>query len=210
MHIYNVTTNIEESAHEEWLQWMKETHIPEVLATGKFLSAKMCRVLVEEEMGGFTYSVQYTTTDKETLQKYAVEDAPRLRQKALERFGGNSVSFRTEMEVVVESHRMPISATQYLFTYGTLQEEKIQWEVFGRTLQGSTDKLMGFKLAEEKIAGTYPIIGRSHSTTDELVGKVYLITPKELQHADHYEGDCYQRIPVVLASGIKAWVYTEK
>ena len=102
MLIYNVTTNIEVSAHDAWLRWMQETHIPDVLATGKFLNAKMSRVLVEEEMGGLTYSVQFTTVDRETLQKYYQEDAPRLRKDALKRFPNLFVSFRTELEVISE------------------------------------------------------------------------------------------------------------
>ena len=57
MYIYNVTTNIEEASHDSWVKWMKEIHIPEVLSTGKFLNAKFTKVLVEEDMGGFTYSV---------------------------------------------------------------------------------------------------------------------------------------------------------
>ena len=102
MYIYNVTTNIEKSAHEEWLTWMKETHIPDVLATGKFLNAKMSKVLVEEEMGGVTYSVQFTTIDRETLEKYYLEDSKRLRQDATKLFAGKFVSFRTELEIVSE------------------------------------------------------------------------------------------------------------
>ena len=102
MLIYNVTTNIEASAHNEWLHWMQTIHIPDVLATGKFLNAKMSRVLVEEEMGGMTYSVQFTIIDRETLQKYYQEDAPRLRDDVLKRFPGQCVSFRTEMEVISE------------------------------------------------------------------------------------------------------------
>ncbi len=102
MYIYNVTTNIEDSVHEQWLLWMKETHIPDVLATGKFLNAKMCRVLVDEDMGGTTYSVQFTAPDKATLQKYYQEDAPRLRADVLKRFANKFVSFRTEMEIISE------------------------------------------------------------------------------------------------------------
>jgi hypothetical protein len=102
MYIYNVTTNIDESVHDQWLKWMKETHIPDVLATGKFLSAKMCKVMVEEDMGGITYSVQYTTVDKETLLAYYDEEAPRLRQEASRLFPNKSVSFRTELEVISE------------------------------------------------------------------------------------------------------------
>ena len=46
-----------------------------MLACGKFTSARMVRVLVEEEMGGVTYSVQYETDSKETLGRYYEEDA---------------------------------------------------------------------------------------------------------------------------------------
>jgi hypothetical protein len=57
MIIYNVTTNIHES--DQWMIWMQHKHIPEVLATGKFTAARLVRVLIEEEMGGVTYSTQY-------------------------------------------------------------------------------------------------------------------------------------------------------
>lgn len=101
MYIYNVTTNIEESVHDQWLHWMKTEHIPAVLATGKFSKALMTRVVIEEEMGGITYSVQYTTDSKETLQKYFEEDAAQLRAQT-KPFDGKFVSFRTEMEIISE------------------------------------------------------------------------------------------------------------
>ena len=102
MIIYNVTTNIHESVHNQWLQWMQQKHIPEILATGKFSSARIVRVLIEEEMGGTTYSVQYITDSKATLEKYYQEDAPKLRDEALQLFGDKMLSFRTELELVSE------------------------------------------------------------------------------------------------------------
>ncbi|MGS0526092.1 DUF4286 family protein [Zobellia nedashkovskayae] len=102
MYIYNITTNIEESAHDEWLIWMREVHIPDVLATGKFLNAKMSKILIEEDMGGVSYSVQFTTLSKEVLESYYTEDAPRLHEEAHKRFPNKFVSFRTEMEIVSE------------------------------------------------------------------------------------------------------------
>ena len=102
MIIYNVTTNIHESVHQQWMIWMQHKHIPEMLATGKFSSARMVRVLIEEEMGGTTYSVQYTTDSKETLQKYYLENAPKLRDEALQLFGDKMLSFRTELELISE------------------------------------------------------------------------------------------------------------
>ncbi len=99
MYIYNVTTNIASNVEKEWLRWMQEKHIPEVLATGKFSEAKMSQVMVEEEEG-VTYSIQYTTDSKETLDRYYIEDAPELRQEGIELFGDKLLAFRTELKVI--------------------------------------------------------------------------------------------------------------
>ena len=102
MIIYNVTTNIHESVHNQWLDWMQNKHIPEILATKKFSSARIVKVLIEEEMGGTTYSIQYTTDSKATLQKYYDEDAPAFREEGLQLFGDKMLAFRTELELVSE------------------------------------------------------------------------------------------------------------
>jgi hypothetical protein len=102
MIIYNVTTNIHESVHDQWMSWMQQKHIPEILATGKFTSARMVKVLIEEEMGGITYSVQYITDSKETLKKYYEEDAPGFREEGLRLFGDKMLAFRTELELISE------------------------------------------------------------------------------------------------------------
>jgi len=101
MYIYNVTINIEEAIHAIWLQWMKNDHIPAMLATKKFSKALMTRVLVEEEMGGITYSIQYSTDSKKTLQQYYEEDAGRIETTPSD-FTGKFVAFRTELEIVSE------------------------------------------------------------------------------------------------------------
>lgn len=100
MIVYNVTTNIDDSIHAKWLQWMQTKHINDVLATGKFTSARLVKVLVDEEMGGHTYAVQYTTDSKETLDRYYAEDAPRLREEGLRLFADKMLAFRTELEVM--------------------------------------------------------------------------------------------------------------
>ncbi len=99
MYIYNITINIEESVEKDWLRWMQEKHIPEVLNTGKFSEAKMCQVMVKEDEG-ITYSIQYTTDSKETLEAYFNEDAPRLQKEMSQLFPNKFVAFRTELKVV--------------------------------------------------------------------------------------------------------------
>lgn len=103
MYIYNVTVNVEEVIHDIWLKWMTSQHIPAMLATGKFSKALMTRVVIEEEMGGKTYSVQYTTDSKETLEKYYLENAEELRAQS-KAYEGKIVTFRTELEVIGEAH----------------------------------------------------------------------------------------------------------
>jgi len=102
MILYNVTCNIDTSIQAQWLQWMQEKHIPEILATGKFTSARLVKVLVEEDMGGVTYAAQYTTDSKATLQRYYDEDAPKFRAEGQALFGDKIVAFRTELEFVSE------------------------------------------------------------------------------------------------------------
>ena len=101
MIIYNVTSNIDESIHNRWLVWIKE-HIPQVLATGCFTEAKLTRVLIEEEMGGVTYSVQYRANSREDLENYYTNHAASLRQDALKQFGDKVLAFRTELEILDE------------------------------------------------------------------------------------------------------------
>ena len=104
MIIYNVTINIEASVHDKWLQWMRNKHIDDILSTGLFISARMVKVLVEEEMGGTTYSVQYFTDSRAKLEDYYKNHAPRLRQEALSIFADKMIAFRTELEVMSEHY----------------------------------------------------------------------------------------------------------
>ena len=101
MIIYNVTANIEESIHDEWLKWIKE-HIPQVLGTGKFERATLTRVLVEEDMGGITYSIQYRSYSREALDAFYKEDEPKFREEVLKKFADKMLVFKTELEIIDE------------------------------------------------------------------------------------------------------------
>ena len=101
MYIYNVTTNIDATVHDEWLNWIK-THIIKVLNTGKFTSAKLTEVLVEEEMGGKTYSIQYAANTREDLENYYKFNASKLQSEGLKRFADKMLTFKTELKIVEE------------------------------------------------------------------------------------------------------------
>lgn len=98
MYIYNVTVNIEKDVHQDWLQWMKDVHIPDVLATGMFIDNRLCQVMVEEEQG-ITYSIQYRVKDLETLKLYQEMYAPKLQADHMQRFRDKFVAFRTILRI---------------------------------------------------------------------------------------------------------------
>ena len=102
MIIYNVTVNVDESIHTDWLNWMQNKHIGDVLKTGLFIKAKLVKVMAEEEMGGITYAVQYLTDSRAKLEDYYLNHAPRLRQEGLQLFADKMLAFRTELEVMEE------------------------------------------------------------------------------------------------------------
>ena len=98
MLIYNVTVNIDEDVHEEWLAWMKSEHIPEVMKCGLFERNKILKVIADDQ--GHTYSIQYTCTSFKKLEDYFETHAPQLQQEHLTRYKDKFVAFRTILEEV--------------------------------------------------------------------------------------------------------------
>jgi len=99
MIIYNVTLNVEDDIHLEWVEWMRNVHIPEVLSTGLFNGHRLCKLLDVEDAGS-TYSVQYSAKSLDDYKKYKAEHAPRLQKPMKDKFGDKIVAFRTLMEVI--------------------------------------------------------------------------------------------------------------
>lgn len=107
--------------------------------------------------------------------------------------------------------------TEYLFSYGTLQKQKTQLALFGRTLRGSADMLSGYQIAaieitdesflskgEEKFQRTLIL---TNDKNDTIKGTALEVTQEELLTADTYEPENYKRIKVQLESGKDAWIY---
>ena len=100
MYLYNVTVNLEDDIHEDWLQWMKSKHIPDVMATGCFVANRMLKVLSEIENNGSTYSVQYYFNRMEEYVRYQDKYAPALQADFKDRYKDKYVVFRTLLEIV--------------------------------------------------------------------------------------------------------------
>ncbi len=99
MIIYNVTVNINDEVHDDWLKWMKEQHIPEVMKTGCFTRNRLLKILVQEEIGT-SYSIQYSCNTMEDFNRYQKDFAAKLQQDHSQRFKEKFVAFRTLLEEV--------------------------------------------------------------------------------------------------------------
>jgi hypothetical protein len=100
MLIYNVTVGIDVEIEEEWLRWMREIHIPEVMGTRMFASHKIYKVLTTEDDKHVSYAVQYAARSLNEIERYLEEFAPALREKVQKKFGDRQASFRTLLEEV--------------------------------------------------------------------------------------------------------------
>lgn len=100
MLLYNVTVGIDKDSEEEWLQYMRETHIRAVLDTGLFVGHKMYKVLHDSEDGTISYSIQYFARTIEDVQQYLETFAPALIEDHRKRFHNRHVTFMTLLDEV--------------------------------------------------------------------------------------------------------------
>ena len=71
MILYNVTVNIDPEVHEDWLDWMKKTHIPDVLNTGLFIDNRFLRVLNTEAAPSWMRPYKTHTKRTKTILKHS-------------------------------------------------------------------------------------------------------------------------------------------
>lgn len=100
MIVYNITMKVDPTIEKEWIEWQRQEHIPEIMATGLFTENKFFHLLEQDDKDGITYVIQYFTTSIENYKQYIKKFAPSLREKALKKWGDKFIAFRTLMQVV--------------------------------------------------------------------------------------------------------------
>jgi hypothetical protein len=100
MIVYNVTVKIDLDVHDIWVRWMKEDHIPRVMATGCFVNFKMYRILEEDQTDGISYATQYFAKTINDYFDYKENFATTLKNEVQEMFPGKFVAHRTLLREV--------------------------------------------------------------------------------------------------------------
>ncbi|MEO5601759.1 MAG: DUF4286 family protein [Cyclobacteriaceae bacterium] len=100
MLLYNVTVGIDKDKEQEWLDYMRNKHIQDVMNTGLFVESKMYKVLHDQHDDTISYSIQYFARNIENIQQYLEVFAPVLIEEHRKKFLNRHVAFRTLLEEV--------------------------------------------------------------------------------------------------------------
>jgi hypothetical protein len=100
MILYNVTVKVEPAIADEWLKWLREEHIPEVLSTGCFEEATLLQLIDTDESEGLTFAIQYRAVDRNAVDRYLEKYAGALREKGTSRWGNQFIAFRSLLKVI--------------------------------------------------------------------------------------------------------------
>jgi len=100
MIIYNVTIKVDESIAQNWLQWLLNEHIPDVMHTSCFVDYKVVRLLEVDDDDGPTYAIQYYAKSKSDYNRFIEMYAATMNQLSFEKWGERFIAFKSVMEVV--------------------------------------------------------------------------------------------------------------
>lgn len=97
--VYAVTTSIDAADAAELTNWMQQTHVPDVLATGCFTGALLSVIHAPDVPAHSSVNVQYFCATHADLERYLREHAPRLREHTAARYGNRIHAVRTQLDV---------------------------------------------------------------------------------------------------------------
>ena len=101
MIIYCVEVKIHAEAEAEWLAWMRDIHIPEVVQTGCFSGCQIYKV-IDSDQSESTFVMQYHCRSLEDYQRYRDRFAPALQKKHSDRFAQRFSASRQLLDEVGE------------------------------------------------------------------------------------------------------------
>ena len=100
MIIYNITTNVSWAVHDNWLPWLQQQYIPQVLQTGCFIHSQILRLLDTDDEEGPTYAIQFQASSQEDYQTFRDQHHHSFEQQVLEKWGDHIISFESLMAVL--------------------------------------------------------------------------------------------------------------
>lgn len=93
--LYSVWCDVDPGVEKEWETWMRQVHVPQVVAAGAFLGAKMYAL---REGAAAKWVTIYEAKDRRALDAYLGGPAKGLREDYQKHFGDKSKLTRMVLE----------------------------------------------------------------------------------------------------------------
>jgi hypothetical protein len=98
MFIVNVTFNASDEIFMKWKKFMLSYFIPQSMKEGGFSEYQLFKILLDEETGGQTYSIQFSSENPIKIDNYLKKIFPEFQEEMIQSFGQNVVAFATPIK----------------------------------------------------------------------------------------------------------------
>jgi len=94
--VYRVVVRVDREIAEEWLQWMRSVHVPEVLDTGCFTGCAISRQVEPVGVGPrASFALEYGLASLEQFERYQARHGDALREAHTSRYAGRFEASRS-------------------------------------------------------------------------------------------------------------------
>ncbi|WP_321300019.1 DUF4286 family protein [Marinifilum fragile] len=100
MLLYNTSYLLDQEIEGVFVEWMKTKFIPLLKETCTFSYNYFCKVMVAQEDGGMTYSLQLLFKTQEQLEKYINSFEPKIKAVFNARFQNQVITFSSLLQEV--------------------------------------------------------------------------------------------------------------
>ncbi len=100
MVILNTTYSVRTSLQDKWIAWMKNEYFSFLDTTGMVQNKVLSRVMVGEQSGSFSYSLQLYMESALSYQEFEQKYLPQCEAKLVKEFGQDVLAFTTLLKVI--------------------------------------------------------------------------------------------------------------
>lgn len=100
MLIFNITFLVADKVADKWLQWINETHIPNMISSGYFTEPRLAKVLSDHGQEGTSYAVQFYIEDILVLETWKQKFNAEMERDCAMIFGEDVLLFTTVLEII--------------------------------------------------------------------------------------------------------------
>lgn len=100
MIIYNITCKVDWTVHAQWVPWIKEAYIPEMLYGGLFYHGQLVKLIDTDETDGPTYALQFYARSLENYRLFTADAGTAPLRRFHNKWTQSVVTFGTVMQLV--------------------------------------------------------------------------------------------------------------